>query len=223
MRAFRRLVLVAALAGLSAGALVTLLHQLLTVPLILRAEALEEAIAFHASGATAGGLQGSVARLASTALIQSLAGIGFSLLLLSASLVSRSRLDARRGLAWGLAGFAVFFLAPGLGLPPTLPGTEDATLPVRQLWWLLTVLLTAAGLAMAVFGRFWMLLLPGVLLVLLPHIVGAPQPREHVSLAPMEWTWAFVTAAGLGNLLFWLALGALTGFFHARVQQAPQA
>jgi predicted cobalt transporter CbtA len=93
-------------------------------------------------------------------------------------------------------------------------------LPVRQLWWLLTVLLTGAGLAMAVFGRFWMMLLPGVLLVLLPHIIGAPQPREHVSLAPVEWTWAFVATAALGNLLFWLALGALTGFFQARLRDA---
>jgi cobalt transporter subunit CbtA len=222
MRAFSRLVLVATLAGLSAGALVTLLHHALSVPLILRAELLEAAAASQSGGLVDAGLQGA-ARFASTALIQALAAIGFSLLLLSASVVSRSTLDARRGLAWGLAGFAVFFLAPALGLPPTLPGTEDASLQARQLWWLLTVLLTGAGLAMAVFGRFWMLQLPGVLLVLLPHVIGAPQPRLHASLAPMEWSWAFVATAAVGNLLFWLALGALTGFFHARIRQQPLA
>lgn len=223
MRAFRRLMLVATLAGLLSGALVTFLHQALSVPLILRAEALEAAMASQAGALPVADLHSPLARLASTALIQSLAAIGFSLLLLSASIVSRSTLDARRGFAWGLAGFAVFFLAPALGLPPTLPGTEDASLQARQLWWLLTVLLTGAGLAMAVFGRFWMLQLPGVLLVLLPHIIGAPQLPHHVSLAPTEWTWAFVSAAALGNLLFWLALGALTGFFHARTREEPRA
>lgn len=221
MRAFRRLVLVAMLAGLLSGALVTLVHQALTVPLILQTEVLEEASAPHADAATPHG-EASVARLASTALAQSLAGIGFSLLLLSASIVSRSRLDVHRGLAWGLAGFAAFFLAPGVGLPPTLPGTQEAALPDRQLWWWLTVLLTGAGLALAVFGRRWFLLLAGGVLVLLPHLVGAPQPGEHASLAPAEWTQRFVATAALGNLLFWLVLGALTGFFQERMEEGRQ-
>ncbi|NPC58303.1 CbtA family protein [Caenimonas soli] len=219
MRLFRRLVLVATLAGMLSGALAALLHQALTVPLILRAEVLEETAAGHADAHARGNDQESVVRLASTVLTQSLAAIGFSLLLLSASVVSRSRLDARRGVAWGLAGFAVFFLAPGLGLPPTLPGAQEAALPDRQLWWWLTVLLTSAGLALAVFGRRWYLLLAGAVVVLLPHIIGAPQPIEHASVAPEEWTQRFVATAALGNLLFWLLLGGLTGFFQARMQE----
>ena len=37
----------------------------------------------------------------------------------------------RQGLFWGFAGFAVFTLAPGLGLPPELPAMPAADLGAR--------------------------------------------------------------------------------------------
>ena len=46
---------------------------------------------------------------------------------------------------WGLAGFAVFTIAPGLGLPPELPGVPAAPLLSRQIWWVTAVLATAAA------------------------------------------------------------------------------
>ena len=55
--------------------------------------------------------------------------------------------------AWGLAGFAAFTLAPNLGLPPELPAMPAADLLARQAWWIGTVVATAAGLALIVFGR----------------------------------------------------------------------
>src|ERR1700745_2045609 len=54
----------------------------------------------------------------------------------------------RTGLFWGLAGFATFTLAPGLGLPPELPGTEAAPLLQRQLWWVTTAAATGGGMAL---------------------------------------------------------------------------
>jgi adenosylcobinamide kinase/adenosylcobinamide-phosphate guanylyltransferase len=48
---------------------------------------------------------------------------------------------------WGLAGFAVFTLAPGLGLPPELPAMPAADLLARQVWWIGTAAATAIGLA----------------------------------------------------------------------------
>jgi predicted cobalt transporter CbtA len=41
-------------------------------------------------------------------------------------------LDARRGLLWGLGGFAALHLAPAVGLPPELPGMASADLAARQ-------------------------------------------------------------------------------------------
>ena len=52
-----------------------------------------------------------------------------------------------------MAGFAVFMLAPSLGLPPELPGMPAAELGPRQVWWLLTAAATAAGLALLAFRR----------------------------------------------------------------------
>src|SRR5262249_2208920 len=119
-------------------------------------------------------------RTAFTLLADILTGIGFSLLLVAAYTVKGDDLDWRQGLYGGLAGFAAVTLAPGLGLPPEVPGTEAAPLLQRQIWWVATVLLTGGGLAAIVFGKRPLLALVGVALIVLPHAYGAPQPAEYV-------------------------------------------
>jgi len=236
MSVFRRLFVVAALAGLIAGIFVTVVHQFTTVPVILHAETFEQAadMATHdldttsqtgaADGtdyathddewAPADGLQ----RTLTTGLADVLTGIGFALLLVCAYAIRGERLDWRKGLYWGLGGFVAVTLAPSLGLPPELPGTEAAPLVARQVWWLATVVLTGGGLALIVFsGKRLLPALAGVALIVLPHIYGAPQPAEHVSLAPADLTHRFIVAAIVTGLLFWIALGSLTGFFYDRV------
>ena len=79
--------------------------------------------------------------------------IGFALLLVAASEFAGGIAGWRQGLLWGLAGFAVFTLAPGLGLPPELPAMPAAELGARQVWWFGTVAATAAGLALIAFRR----------------------------------------------------------------------
>ncbi len=59
-------------------------------------------------------------------------------------LVFNQTLTLHPGLLWGLAGFVVFVLAPNFGLPPELPGMQAGDLMQRQIWWLATVVLTAA-------------------------------------------------------------------------------
>ena len=71
-----------------------------------------------------------------SALANIVTGIGFALLLVAASELFGGIKDWRQGLFWGLAGFAVFTLAPGLGLPPELPAMPAAELGARQLWWI---------------------------------------------------------------------------------------
>ncbi|MET0264870.1 MAG: CbtA family protein [Duganella sp.] len=124
------------------------------------------------------------------------------------------------GLLWGAAGYAVFFIAPSLGLPPELPGTAAAPVAARQGWWLCTALSTAVALGMLVFGRksgrrLW-LTVGAVALLCVPHLVGAPQPLVHASAAPAELASSFIVATALANAVFWLALGGLTGYFSKR-------
>lgn len=244
MDTFRRLLTVAVFAGLIAGLFITAVHQVSTVPVILEAETYEggEAAAAHShdhdhdhahaadEAAVAHGdeqEQGhehegwtpadGLERTFFTGLADVLTGIGFSLLLVAAYVFSgQSGLDWRKGLYWGLAGFAAVTLAPGLGLPPELPGTAAAPLIDRQVWWVATALLTAGGLALIFLGKRALLSAIGLALIVLPHAIGAPQPAEHEALAPASLTQRFAVAATVTSLLFWAALGALTGYFYSR-------
>jgi cobalt transporter subunit CbtA len=138
-------------------------------------------------------------------------------LLLSAAMTLRGVSHGWRGaLLWGAAGYAVFFLAPSLGLPPEVPGTAAAPLGERQMWWLLTVAATAGGLALLALAPRWPLKLAGVAMLLAPHLVGAPQPLVHASAAPAELAQSFIYATAFANAVFWLALGALSGFFFKK-------
>ena len=63
-----------------------------------------------------------------TAAANLVTAIGFGLLLVAASEFAGGITGWRQGLVWGLAGFAIFTLAPGLGLPPELPAMPAAEL-----------------------------------------------------------------------------------------------
>jgi cobalt transporter subunit CbtA len=147
-----------------------------------------------------------------------LAGVGFALLL-AAAYALKGGVDWRRGLLWGLAGFATFALAPALGLPPQLPGSEAAPLMARQAWWLTTVAATGGGLGLIAFAPRWLWKGVGLLLLVMPHIVGAPGHSTVGGLAPVAMAQAFVVASLLSNLLFWLALGGLTAVAFNRLVQ----
>ena len=122
----------------------------------------------------------------------------------------------REGLFWGLAGFAAFTIAPGLGLPPQVPGTEIAPLFERQVWWLVTAVSTGGALALFSFTRRvpWAIL--AAILIVLPHLYGAPQAMDHNAGAPESLARQFVVAVTTVSFLFWLILGASTGYFLRR-------
>ncbi|HEX8405001.1 MAG TPA: CbtA family protein [Duganella sp.] len=151
-----------------------------------------------------------------TALADVSMAVGYGLLLAAAIGVRGQPVDWGVGLLWGVAGYAVFFLAPSLGLPPELPGTAAAPVAARQGWWIATAMSTATALALLAFGRHWALKLAALALLFVPHLVGAPQPLVHASVAPEYLQRSFVYATALANGVFWLALGGLTGFFHKR-------
>ena len=228
MALFRNIVFAAALAGLIAGVFVTVVHKIGTVPIILQAETYEKAA--EANAAAAAGTDAATAehhhdaeawapadgfeRTAFTVLADVLTGIAFGLLLTAAYALRGGAMDWRQGLFWGLAGFATFTLAPGLGLPPEVPGTESGPLLDRQIWWVATATATAGGLALIFFTRNIALTVLGVALIALPHLYGAPQPAEYRSLVPEGLAHSFVVAAVVTSFLFWLVLGSLTGVFY---------
>ncbi|MER9014905.1 CbtA family protein [Mesorhizobium sp. M0898] len=143
-------------------------------------------------------------------------GIGFALVLVAVSEFAGGIGNWRQGLFWGLAGFAAFTLAPGLGLPPELPAMPAADLVQRQIWWWATVVATAAGLGLIVFRRSLPLVALAVALIVAPHIVGAPQPDSFETAIPEGLHHQLVVAVTLTNLVFWLVLGAVVGVVRGR-------
>ena len=199
LRDFRQLVIAAALAGLAAGLLLTALQQVEIVPLIRLAEMFEQDPHHHTPTI--------LATMAANVVLAT----GFALLL-AAAISVRGMSGWRAGLLWGVAGYAVFFVAPSLGLPPELPGTLPAPLLDRQLWWAGAVVSTAAGLWIAAFAREPHWRIAGLLLLVLPHAIGAPRPVALGGTAPMELARQFAIATYLVNAAFWLALGTLVSF-----------
>ena len=232
---FRNIVVVAALAGALAGLGMTVAQQLTTVALILKAEVYEGAAPAHDHGAVqapahshdhgAEGEEGwspadGFERTFFSVLANIVTGIGFALLLVAASELFGGIRDWRQGVFWGLAGFAVFTLAPGLGLPPELPAMPAAELGGRQLWWVATVASTATALGLLVYGRSVVAVLAAIVLLVAPHLIGAPQPASYETPIPEGLHHSFVVAVVLTTLLFWVLLGGLAGLFRGRFVQA---
>lgn len=220
----RRLLFVSLIAGLASGVLATLVQSAFLTPLILAAERYEggESPA-HDHGTAPGGhahehsaAASDVERLAFTLLANLLAGVGFGLLLNAAITLRGETPTIRNGMLWGLAGFAAFSLAPALGLPPELPGSESADLAARQLWWWSTAAVTAAGLGVLAFGRGRALQAASLVLLALPHLFGAPAPERPGGSAPPELAAHFAVLSLVAAALFWAALGALSGLLHSR-------
>ncbi len=227
MVAFKKTVSVAALTGLLAGLLLTAIQQIQVVPLIHKAEAYGQAAenANHAGGESASiehehgtwQPENGWERNLFTATASIVIAVGFALLLGTVVALRGANPDWRSGLLWGLAGYAVFFVAPSLGLPSEVPGAQAAALTLRQAWWVATSACTATGLAFIVFFRQPAVKILGVVLLVAPHLIGAPQPEIHDGAAPAELAQAFVIATFSANAVFWLALGTLFGFFHRKL------
>lgn len=121
------------------------------------------------------------------------------------------RITMTEGALWGLAGFAAFQMAPGMGLAPELPGSAAADLAARQVWWWSTVVATGLGLALIAYVRNALALVAGALLIAAPHVIGAPMLDAFYGYAPTE-LGASYSARVLGvGLAVWVALGAIAG------------
>ncbi|MFK5915204.1 MAG: CbtA family protein [Woeseiaceae bacterium] len=216
-----RMILISAfIVGAISGVFLTALQQYNVTPLILEAEIYESSANGHAHEQSASAhshtntqeKDDTTQRLYLSLLSNIFAAIGFALITVAAITFS-NQAGWKKGLLWGAAGFIVFYIAPSLGLPPKLPGTSGAPLLHQQLWWGATVSATAAGIAMLVFSSKLSFKGVGLLLLIIPHLVGAPVPEQFISSAPDSLLQQFVIASGLTNAFFWLILGTLSGYF----------
>ena len=241
--AFKSILATAAASGLIAGLLLTAVQQVQIRPIIAQAEIYEQAASVEAAHEHNGehaheheahehrtsnwqpaeGME----RTAFTALANVSLAIGFALFLTAAfSLRVNSNKNNninpanyktdnwQAGLLWGLAGYVVFFVTPSLGLPPELPGAQSAPLHDRQLWWLLTVLMSATGLYLLVFVKQVSFKVFGLLLIVTPYIIGAPEQALHATPALEELASIFIQATAIANAIFWLSLGVLISYFY---------
>ncbi|MFY9623150.1 MAG: CbtA family protein [Rhodoplanes sp.] len=245
---FRRIFVAALAAGAGIGLLLAALQQVALVPLILKAEnyehvdpaqkaaALPAAVTLsevlpaliapahaheqHPAATAAEG--GSASRTALTIAATTLVSIGFAFLLVGAFAVSGRAVDAREGLLWGIAGFAVFALAPAFGLAPMLPGSAEADLVERQIWWVGTAAATAGGIALAVFGRWAWAVPVGIALIAAPQVIGAPH-AEGVGSVPPELAASFAARSLAVAAVFWVLLGWAAGALYARLGRTEEA
>lgn len=241
----RTLLASALFAGLIAGLFAAGLQQAFLVPLIAQAELYETGQLTHFAGAegvahehgSAGPAaathdhahhdHGAAAPGASRALLTVLMTVlticGFGLITVAGFALSErmalTRIDLRAGLLFGLAGFTATQLMPGLGLSPELPGSAAGELHARQLWWVLTVAATLAGIGLIAWGGP-ALKLAGAVAIALPHLVGAPHPEGLTGVVPPELAALFAARALAVGALTWAALGALAGHFWSRESAA---
>ncbi len=248
---FKNIIVSAIIVGVIVGALWAVLQNFTTTPIILAAEAYEvsDPVTFdgngngngngnhthdskqaheteqangHGHNPDAWAPNDGFERIGYTILTSILTAIGFAMLILAAMAAS-NKTNLLSGILFGLAGYISFYLAPSFGLAPEIPGSQAAQLEGRQGWWLMTVLLTAAGLACMAFinskFRFF-----GLGLIAIPHILGAPLPEHHgfansdpIAVAALtNLSNEFIILTGISLLVFWLALGAASSMAAKR-------
>lgn len=230
-----RVILAVLLAGIAAGLVMGAIQHVRLTPLIIEAEAFERAgdPASHSHGETpdAGapttGESGSDGhdhdhgegwtpedgwqRTLATTVTAAMTGAGFAAMLAAVSLLVGLPITRRNGIMWGLCGFLAVTLAPAVGLPPELPGMAAADLFARQVWWVGTIAATATGIYLiATQTRLWTLVLAAVLIIA-PHVIGAPVAPHGEGMVPAELVARFVANSIAANAIFWCIIGLFLG------------
>lgn len=213
---FKRLLTGGALAGLIAGLVLTGIQYAQVIPLIQEAERFEAVAGLsgdpreHAAhDEAAWAPEDGLERAAYTGVANIAMAVGFGWLL-AAGMGFRQWVTPAEGVLWGLAGYGAFFVAPSLGLPPEIPGTEAADLMARQVWWLGTAVASVAGLGLLALGRGPWAKVLGLALLLAPHMIGAPHIGGYAGVAPEALRHRFIAATTLANGVFWILLGVAT-------------
>ncbi len=227
-------------AGLAAGLIVVLLQFFLTEPLILEAEAYESGAKVHFAGVPAAAEPATEAghqmhmnedpedvslfhRFSLAFAADFIVFVAWGLIMVSGFLLAERfghRITLKNGLLWGVAGYVAVHVAPGIGLAPELPGIPAADLHARQIWWVGTVMATAAALALMAFGRNPLAFVAGLVLLVVPHVIGAPELEELRGLAPPSLAGEYAARSNAVGMAGWVMLGLAAAFFWNRSKTA---
>jgi cobalt transporter subunit CbtA len=237
-----RILSVGLLAGLVAGLLVAVLQQVTTTPLIVAAEVFETKAAdqpaataqkAHDHGTHEPGTHqhdghdegwkpaDGLPRLFYTSLATIVTAVGMALVMLAAMVGTGEEIDDRRALAWAIAGFVAFGLAPAAGLAPELPGSAAADLVARQIWWAATGCATAIAIWMFFKVEKVALRALAFAVLLAPHVIGAPQPHELESRVPAELAAQFTALSLVVQASLWVLVGIAIGLLWPRLARRP--
>jgi cobalt transporter subunit CbtA len=231
-----RVLSVGLLAGLVAGLLIAVLQQVTTTPLILLAETYETqgvpATALppasgvpkehdHAAHDHGWKPADGLPRFFYTAVATVATAVGISFLLLAGMIFAGDPIDERRALAWAIAGFVATGLAPAAGLAPELPGSGAGELVARQAWWIGTALATAVALWAFLRKQSPLVRLGAVIVLLAPHVIGAPHGHAFESKVPAEIAAQFAALSLVVQGLLWALAGIAVGLLWPAFAPKP--
>ncbi len=219
---FSKILILAFIVAIVASAITSLYEAQYVTPIILAAEVYEVPDMAESNAAEPWSPEAGSERSMYTFSANFLVSFGFATLLLCV-MAAKGNIRPIQGLLWAGAGYFCFFVAPGLGLAPEIPGMEAAQLEARQTWWLFTVMLSIAGLWLVAFERF-RLKMVGLFLLLLPHLIGAPQPENHgfanpdpEAVSALTGLWHdFIIQTSIANGLLWIVIGLASAYLAAK-------
>lgn len=220
---FQKILTSALFAGFCAGLVAFVLQQLFLQPVLLHAELYEggDLIHFGAGPVSAHpDLPGfDIIRDGLSTFFSALIYVGYALVLVACMGMAEERgidITLKAGLLWGLAGFVAMHFAPAFSLPPEVPGVASADILARQIWWWATAAATAVALGLFAFGTGVAAWVPAVLLLLAPHLIGAPHTDEFAGPVPPELASLFASRALGVGMAAWAVLGVLSAYFWQR-------
>lgn len=213
---FRNLVLSAFTIAIVAGLFLSAYQTSAITPIILESEVYEVLDPITEDTPEAWSPEDGTVRAGFSFIANFLVCFTYALLLMSA-MATRKSLTVSQGVFWGTCAYLSIFVAPAIGLAPEIPGMEAAHLEGRQAWWLLTVIFTVLGLWSLAFKPIAFKVFAS-LLILTPHLIGAPKPEHHgfVNQNPEAITaltdlWhQFIIQTSIANGLLWLIIGTLS-------------
>lgn len=221
---FTRILTSALFAGAAAGLITALLQLYFVQPVLLHAELYEggDLVHFGSSSTVSahqdvGGFE--AVRDGLSVVFTMLVYSGYAMVLVALMSQAEERgatINGRTGLIWGVAGFVAVHFAPGFSLAPEVPGVAAADVGDRQIWWFATVLTATLAMWLIAFGKSWTAWGAAAILLLAPHVIGAPEPAVFTGPVPTEIGAHFAARAFGVGMVAWVLLGCLAGYFWQR-------
>jgi cobalt transporter subunit CbtA len=221
---FQKILTSALFAGFAAGLISALLQFWFVQPVLVFAELYETGALVHfGAGATSpdAGAQLTIVsfdlvRNGLSVLFAALLFVGYGLILIATMSFAETRgadITVQNGVVWGICGFVAWHFTPAFGLAPELPGASAAEVLPRQLWWFGCVIATAGALWIFAFHQSTTMIGLAIVLALLPHVIGAPQPEAFNGPTPPELGGLFAARTLGVGFVSWVVLGVLSAHF----------